>query len=131
MLIVYLSLSGNIRKFVRQIGMKSIELSYANPLTEVNEDYVIIMPSYDDEITDTVSEFIDYKNNVSHLKGVVGSGNKNFGKEGYCFNARQISEKYNSPLLFKFEFSGTEDDVVKFKKEVQQTFEVTGFTKES
>ena len=117
MKIVYLSLTGNIRKFVKKIGMDSVELNYSNPTTEMNEDYILITPTYDDEITDVISEFINYKDNISHLKGFVGSGNKNFD-DSYCFNAEVLSRKYNKPLIFKFEMSGTDNDIMKFKEEV-------------
>ena len=97
--------------------MDSIEINYSNPLTEVNDNYIIITPSYNEEITDKISEFIDHKNNINHLCGFVGSGNKNFDKE-FCFNAKDLSKKYNKPLIFEFEFSGTNDDINEFKKEV-------------
>jgi protein involved in ribonucleotide reduction len=129
MLIVYLSLSGNVRSFVNRIGMNNVEINYSNPLTEVNEDYILITPTYDDEITDIVSDFIDYKNNMSHLVGFVGSGNLNFN-EGYCFNAKNLSKKYNKPLIFTFEFSGTDNDVMELKKEVYRVG-ITRATKES
>jgi protein involved in ribonucleotide reduction len=130
MLIVYLSTTGNIRKFVKDAKIeKSIELSYFNPLTEVNEDYVLIIPSIDDEITDVISEFIDYKNNLTYLQAVVGSGNTTFGVDGYCYNAVQISLKYNKPLIHKFEHSGTDIDIRIFKEEVQK-IEVARATKE-
>lgn len=119
MLIVYLSLTGNIRKFVRLSGMRNVEIPYSNPLTEVDEDFILIMPSYDDEITDIISEFIEYKDNKKHLIAIVGSGNTNFGKDGYCFNAREVSEKYDKPLIYKFEHSG-DDYIIEFKKEVDK-----------
>jgi protein involved in ribonucleotide reduction len=121
MQLVYLSLTGNIRKFVEEnLGVEdAIELSYSDPLTEVNEDYILIVPSYDDETTDVVCEFIDHENNLEHLVGVVGSGNTNFD-DGYCFSAKEISKKYNKPLIFCFEFSGTETDIINFKKEVEK-----------
>ncbi|MGG3890202.1 class Ib ribonucleoside-diphosphate reductase assembly flavoprotein NrdI [Metabacillus fastidiosus] len=118
MKIVYLSLTGNVRKFVQEIGMKSLELNYSDPLVEVKEDYILITPTYDNEVTDVISEFIDYKSNFNYLLGFAGSGNKNFDK-GYCFNAHDLSEKYKKPLIYKFEFSGTEEDILNFKKEVE------------
>jgi protein involved in ribonucleotide reduction len=117
MLIVYLSLTGNVRNFVKEVGMEAVELNYSNPFTEVNDQYIIITPSYNEEITEVISKFIDYKENINHLLGFVGSGNKNFNK-GYCFNAKDLSKKYNKPLIFEFEFSGTKDDITEFKKEV-------------
>jgi protein involved in ribonucleotide reduction len=124
MQLVYLSLTGNIKKFVEEsLGIEdAIELSYSNPFTEVNEDYILIVPSYDDEVTDVVCDFIDYKNNSKHLTAIAGSGNTNFN-DNYCFSAKNISKKYNKPLIFKFEFSGTDIDIINFKKEVEK-FEV-------
>lgn len=119
MLIAYLSLTGNIRKFVSKVGMDSIEIDYSNPLTEVDEDFILIMPSYDDEITDIISKFIEYKDNKKHLVAIVGSGNMNFGVDGYCFNANEISKKYSKPLIFKFEHSG-DNYIIDFKKEVDR-----------
>ncbi|MDE1407111.1 class Ib ribonucleoside-diphosphate reductase assembly flavoprotein NrdI [Bacillus sp. FSL W8-0445] len=129
MLLVFVSLTGNVRNFVGRVGMDSLELDYSNPLTEVDEDYIVVTPSYDDDLTDVISEFIEYKDNLKHLVGFVGSGNRNFDDE-YCFNARDLSNKYNKPLIFKFEFSGTEKDITDFKKEVQK-FGVTEINKES
>lgn len=103
--------------------MKSVELNYSNPLIEVNEDFIVISPTYDNEITEILSEFIDYKNNKTYLIGFVGSGNRNFDNE-FCFNARDLSKKYNKPLILKFEFSGTGNDIAKFKEEVNK-FEIS------
>lgn len=130
MKIAYLSLTGNVRSFVEEIGMESVEIDYFNPFTEMDDNYILIMPSYDDEITDIISDFIDHKENLKYLIGVVGSGNINFGKDGYCFNAVEISKKYNKPLIFRFEFTGTNKDVTDFKEEVQK-IEITRTTKQS
>jgi protein involved in ribonucleotide reduction len=123
MLIIYLSLTGNVRNFVQRVGMENVEINYSNPFTEVDKDYIVISPTYDHETTEIISEFIDYKNNVSHLVGFAGSGNRNFDND-FCFNARDLSKKYNKPLLFKFEFSGNENEINEFKEEVNK-FEIT------
>ncbi|MED1203545.1 class Ib ribonucleoside-diphosphate reductase assembly flavoprotein NrdI [Heyndrickxia acidicola] len=119
MLIVFLSLTGNVRSFVKRTEMESLEINYTNPLLEVNESFIVMVPSYDDDISETICSFINYKNNVTYLKGFVGSGNLNFDDK-YCFNAKELSKIYNKPLLFTFEFSGTNEDVINFKKEVEQ-----------
>ncbi len=122
MRIAYLSLTGNVRKFVKEgLGISDgIEIPYANPLIEINEDFILIMPSYDDEITELMSEFVEHANNLNHLVAIAGSGNTYFTESGYCYNAVEISEKYQKPLIFKFEFSGTEEDIVNFKKEMHK-----------
>ena len=118
MLIVYLSLTGNTRRFVEKLDMKSLELEHTEPFVEVDEDYVVIIPTYSDTISDIVCDFIDFKNNRKFLKGIVGGGEKNFGSQ-YIFSAKDVSREYSSPLVFNFEKSGTNDDVSNFKKEVQ------------
>lgn len=119
MLIVYLSLTGNVRSFVKRTELESVEINYSDPLFEVHESFIMIAPSYDDDITDIISSFLNYKNNLDYLVGFVGSGNLNFD-HNYCFNARDLAQKYQKPLLFTFEFSGTDEDVIYFKKEVNQ-----------
>lgn len=118
MKLVYISLTGNVRSFIEKIGMDSQELSYSNPQVEMQEDYIVIVPTYDDEITDVTSQFIDYKNNKDKLIGFVGSGNKNWD-EFYCFNAKDLSKKYSKPMIMDFELDGTNQDVIRFKKEVE------------
>lgn len=119
MIVTYVSLTGNVRNFVERVGIKSVEIDYFNPSIEIDDYFVVIIPSYDDEMTQVICEFIDYKNNASHLLGFVGSGNRNFD-DLYCFNAVELSKKYSKPLIFKFEFSGTDYDIMQFKKEVDK-----------
>ena len=110
---------GNVRSFVNEVGMESVEIDSINTFIEVNKDFVFIVPSYDDEITEMVSQFIDYKENKKYLKGFVGSGNMNFGDD-FCFNAKDLAKKYDRPLLMTFEVSGTTQDIAKFKEEVEK-----------
>jgi protein involved in ribonucleotide reduction len=115
-----MTITGNVQSFVDRVGMDSIEISPADPLIEVNEDYIIVIPSYVGELNDDAREFIEYKDNQKHLVGFVGSGNLNFGDDLYCINARELSEIYDKPVIFKFEYEGTEKDIEQFKKEVDK-----------
>ena len=118
MKLIYISLTGNVREFIKKVGMDNQEIGYLH-LFEIEEPYIVVVPTYDDDITDMVSNFVDYKNNREHLIGFVGSGNRNFDNE-FCFNAKDLSKKYNKPLIFTFEFSGMEHDIIKFKEEVRK-----------
>lgn len=115
-----MTVTGNVESFIRRVGMDSIELSPTNPEVEINEDYIIVVPTYEGELNDDISEFIEYKNNFKHLVGFAGSGNINFGDDLYCINARELSYIYDTPVIFKFEFEGTEKDIANFKKEVEK-----------
>jgi protein involved in ribonucleotide reduction len=117
MLLVYMSLTGNVKNFIERVGMDSYELNPVNPYKEVNEDYIVVVPSYVGYINDDVSDFIEYKDNIKHLVGFASSGNLNFA-DLYCINGKELSKRYNKPLIFMFEYSGTDKDVEDFKKEV-------------
>lgn len=119
MLLVYMSITGNVRDFVERVGMDSYELNPANPFKEVNEDYIVVVPSYVGLIDDDVIDFIDYKNNLKYLKGFASSGNLNFD-DLYCVNAKHLSKIYKKPIIFTFEYSGTDRDIEIFKKEVNR-----------
>lgn len=118
MLLVYMSFTGNVRNFVERTGFSSIELNPANPFIEINEPFLVVVPSYVGYINDDVIDFIDYKQNRNNLIGFVGSGNRNFN-EMFCINAKELANKYQKPVIFKFEYNGTEQDIEKFKKEVK------------
>lgn len=119
MKIVFLSVTGQTRRFVNKLPFSNTELNPANPLIEINEPYILVVPTYDKEITDTVLDFIEYQNNLTYLKGVAGGGNRNFA-DLFIYTAKDISRDYHVPLLFAFEFSGTNEDVENFKKVVMK-----------
>jgi protein involved in ribonucleotide reduction len=53
------------------------------------------------------------------MLGVAGGGNLNFA-DLFIFTAKDIVRDYNVPLLYSFEFSGTDEDVKNFKKVVSE-----------
>lgn len=114
MKVVYLSITGNTRRFVDKLDMDSLELNPANPFVSIDEPYIIIAPTYEIEATESINDFIEYQNNQSFLKGIVGAGNLNFG-ELFVFTAKDLVKEYNSELLYSFEFSGTDKDVEAIK----------------
>ncbi len=117
MKIVYFSVTGQTRRFVKKLALPAYEIQPTNPFVEIHEPYLLIVPTYDVEITEVVNDFIEYKNNRQHLFGVAGGGNRNFA-DLFIYTAKDISRDYQVPLIFAFEFSGTNEDVENFKKVV-------------
>lgn len=115
MLIVYLSLTGNTRRFVNKLQMDSLEINPANPFVSVNQPYIVVAPTYEIEATESINDFIEYENNQSYLKGFMGSGNLNFA-DLYVFTAKDLESEYKKKLLLSFEYSGSEKDVLMAKK---------------
>lgn len=119
MLLVYMSLTGQTRKFVKKMEMPSIELTPDQLMVEVSEPFILIAPTYETEVTDILWEFVETGNNRQYLKGVAGGGNLNFNTL-YCFTAKDLSRDFNVPLLLMFEFQGSSKDVEKLKNLIKE-----------
>lgn len=119
MKIVYFTVTGQTRRFIKKLDLAAYEIEPANPFFEINEPFVLVVPTYDQEITEVVNDFLDYKSNQENLQGVAGAGNLNFA-ELFVYTAKDIARDYNVPMLFAFEFSGTNEDVESFKKVVSE-----------
>lgn len=119
MLLVYMTVTGQTRKFIRKVDYPTLELSPVNPFVEVDEDFILIAPTYEKEVTDILWDFMDTSSNAKHCKGVFGGGNRNFA-ELFGFTAKDIARDYNVPLLHLFEFQGSKNDVLKLREEVER-----------
>lgn len=117
MLVVYISLTGQTRKFVKKLNMDLLELNPANPFIEINQPFIIVTPTYDGEVKEWLEDFLETGQNRQFARGVAGGGNLNFGQL-YVSTAKTLSEVYDIPLLHQFEFQGTDEDVRILKKAV-------------
>ncbi|WP_431785926.1 class Ib ribonucleoside-diphosphate reductase assembly flavoprotein NrdI [Paenibacillus lactis] len=116
MLIVYDSLTGNVQKFVNKINMKNIKLTDS---LIIDEPFILITYTIGfGEVPVSVKRFLESGYHRNYLKGVAGSGNKNWGSR-FCKAAHTISQEYGVPLIHTFELSGTENDIEKFLQEVK------------
>ena len=110
MMIAYYSLTGNVHRFAHKLGRPGALYTIKPGVCAVlTEPFVLITPTTGfGQVPATVAEFV--ANNSDTLRGVVASGNvnwgANFGKAG-----RTISEQYDVPLIHTFELSGTDVDV--------------------
>ncbi|WP_079709748.1 ribonucleotide reductase stimulatory protein [Paraliobacillus ryukyuensis] len=116
MLVVYYSLTGNVKEFVSKLKYESLEINSTNPFKRIHRNYVLIAPTYEYEATEPMYEFIEC-NDIANFKGVIGSGEFNFN-EDYIFTAKDISKRYNVPLLADFEKNGSANDVSKIIREI-------------
>ena len=117
--VVYLSLTGKTRQFVNKLGWESIEISKKNPILEMKEPYIVITPTYGEQVSHFFYEYIDFEENRNLLMGVAGSGNRNFNTS-YCSNSKELAKKYDVPLLHCFENQGTDKDVQILKEKVRE-----------
>src|SRR5690606_9638724 len=99
-LIVYFSsVSGNTERFVEKLGMraKRIPLYKRDDALEVSEPYVLISPTYgggngEGAVPKQVIRFLNDERNRTWIRGVISTGNTNFG-DAYCIGGDIISRK--------------------------------------
>lgn len=119
MKIVFFSVTGQTRRFINKLDLPYVEITPTNPFFAVNEPYILVVPTYEKEITEFVEDFLNYSFNRQNLLGIAGTGNRNFA-ELFIFTAKDIAREYQVPLVYSFEFSGTPKDVANFKKVVNE-----------
>lgn len=119
LLVYWSSTSNNTHRFVEKLDLIAIRLPIAanQPVLIVTDPYVIMTPTYggghpDDPelVPKPVTKFIEA--NEALLKGVIATGNTNFGK-AFCAAGSFLSKKYNVPYLYRLELMGTSEDVEK------------------
>lgn len=125
--IVYFSnYSGNTKRLVDKINGNAIRIPIdwdsLNP-TIVDREYILILPTYGggsekSAIPRQVRHFLNIEQNRNLLRGVIGTGNTNFG-EHYCKAAEMVSAKTGVPLIARVEIFGTDEDVSKIKERLE------------
>lgn len=134
--ILYISIEGNTRAFLRRLAayaeqqhsfnkdyplINTKEISDQTIPTDEQEDFFAFVPTYltggngidsgyTEIMTNALGEYIEYGQNASHCLGVVGSGNRNFNEQ-YCLTARKYSYQFKAPFLANYELRGTPRDV--------------------
>jgi protein involved in ribonucleotide reduction len=117
----YSSTSGLTRRFAERLAERSRRpvRDLADPAVRRGEalgPWVLLTPSYkagnDAHVTlpAAVRSFLRLDANRRRLVGIIGSGNRNFGRH-YQAAARELARVSGRPILFEFELSGTPEDV--------------------
>jgi protein involved in ribonucleotide reduction len=113
----YSSASGLVRTFAERLDRPVFNLAEReHRLSEADGPWVLLTPSYktgnesNDTIPEAVRRFLRSAVNRRRLVGVMGSGNRNFGRY-YQMAAREVARRSGRPVLFEFELAGTPWDV--------------------
>ena len=116
------SASENTHRFVGRLGYRSARIPLRRrdePLT-VGEGYVLFVPTYGGgsvrgAVPKQVIAFLNDPHNRSLCRGVIASGNTNFG-EAYCLAGDIIASKLGVPFLYRYELLGTPTDVARVRQ---------------
>jgi protein involved in ribonucleotide reduction len=125
--IVYFSnYSGNTKRLVERLNGTAIRIPITGDSSEptiVTNEYVLVVPTYGggserSAIPKQVRQFLNVEQNRSLLRGVIGTGNTNFG-DNFCKAADLISRKTGVPIIARVEIFGTDEDVNKIKERLE------------
>lgn len=125
-IVYFSSATNNTKRFVDKLGFPAerIPLHVKDPFLHVTEEYVLITPTYGGgntkgAVPKQVIKFLNDEANRSLIRGVISSGNTNFG-EAYCLAGDIISAKTKVPHMYRFELLGTPRDVEVVRKGLEE-----------
>lgn len=128
-LVYFSNYSENTKRFVEKVTDAGIRIP-TNPSDarnfSVDAEYVLVVPTYgggneSPAIPKSVKIFLNNSHNRDLLRGVIGTGNTNFG-EHYCKAADMISAKTGVPVLARVELLGTPEDVDIIKQRLEKLY---------
>ena len=110
--IAFYSITGQTERFIKKTQLSAHQIDDANPKYDMGKSYILIVPSYQDFMMDSVVDFLTYKKNII---GIIGCGNRNFN-DLFAQTAKKIAATLKVPILYLLEFSGTNQDVKNVRK---------------
>lgn len=116
-IVYFSSASGNTHRFIEKLGAPALRIprNKSEALPRIGDPFVLIVPTYADgegrgAVASQVIRFLNDAPTRSLLKGVIASGNRNFGAY-FAYAGDVVSRKCGVPLLYRFELSGTDTDL--------------------
>ena len=110
-MIVYASRTGNVRNVIEKLGLPAIAIDQAKI---INEPFLIF--TYTDglgSVPTVVESFMQKHHSI--CKGVIASGNRNFGHTQFGRAGDLLAIYYNLPLVAKLDLRGTTADYEKIQ----------------
>lgn len=125
MLAYFSTKSRTTARFVSKLNIPNIELGDSSLIME--SPYVLVTPTYgggtfNNSVPTPVIKFLNNETNRSLLRGVISTGNRDYGHT-YCVAGDIISSKCNVPHLYKLEMFGTDEDVNNVRNIISKVFE--------
>lgn len=129
LVVYYSSNTQNTHRFVEKLGIpaRRIPTNAVDGVPAVREPYVLVLPTYaggegQGAVPKQVIRFLNDPENRRFIRGVVASGNRNFG-EFFAYAGRIVAQKCQVPLLYRFELMGTEEDIKNVKEKVERLWQ--------
>ncbi|MEY4981701.1 MAG: hypothetical protein RL174_1039 [Actinomycetota bacterium] len=116
--VYFSSVSENTKRFVEKLGLHSVRIPLKTDEAAnftYDKDSVLVVPTYGSgeektTVPKQVIKFLNNPENRKHIKGVIATGNTNFG-DSYGLAGDIVSEKLGVPLIQRVELLGTPEDI--------------------
>ena len=111
--IYYDTKTGNVERFIQKVAqLTGWQVQKIQPgMTAEHEGHLVTFTTRFGEVPETTRNFLQHAGPC--LRSVSSSGNRNWGRN-FGLAGDRIAAEYGLPLAFKFELSGTMDDVKEF-----------------
>jgi protein involved in ribonucleotide reduction len=129
--VYFSSVSENTKRLVEKLGLTAVRIPLKTEEAErftYDRDSVLIVPTYGSgeektTVPKQVIKFLNNPENRKHIKGVVATGNTNFGSS-YGLAGVIVSEKLGVPLIQRIEILGTPEDITQLKERLTKLWEL-------
>ena len=129
-MVYFSSVSENTKRFVEKVDPQAIRIPLKTEEAEAfthNRDSVLVVPTYgggndNSTVPKQVIKFLNNPENRKHIKAVIAGGNTNFGAH-FCKAGDLVAEKLGVPVLYKFEITGTPEDVTEVKERLAKLWQ--------
>jgi protein involved in ribonucleotide reduction len=128
--VYFSSVSENTKRFVEKLGLHSVRIPLKTDEAAnftYDKDSILVVPTYGSgeektTVPKQVIKFLNNPENRKHIKGVIATGNTNFG-DSYGLAGDIVSEKLGVPLIQRVEILGTPEDIELIKERLAQLWQ--------
>ena len=120
--VYFSSKSGTTVRLINKLGGEAtrIPISSLEVMPVMEGPFVLICPSYGDgegknSIAKQVLSFLELEDNQRHMLGIVGIGDRNFGKY-FAHASVVLSQRFNVSLMHKMEVFAFGSDMLKLRE---------------
>lgn len=129
--VYFSSVSENTKRLVDKLGLTAVRIPLKTEEAAsftYDRDSVLVVPTYGSgeektTVPKQVIKFLNNPENRKHIKGVVATGNTNFGSS-YGLAGDIVSKKLGVPLIQRIEIMGTPEDITQLKERLTQLWEL-------
>ena len=126
------SVSENTKRFVEKLGLNAVRIPLktedaAEFVVAGDQDAVLVVPTYGSgnegaTVPKQVIKFLNNPANRQRVKGVIATGNTNFG-ESYGLAGDIVAAKLGVPLLYRVEIMGTPHEVIEVRERLEKLWQ--------